>query len=72
MLPLQRLFDKYLLLINNRVAPCARVKEVIASRGVYIKVDLYFVTSITIKEIKLRILIKAVCIKVAVVLVVVC
>jgi hypothetical protein len=72
MSPLQRLSNKHLLLIDNRVAPGARVEEVIASKGVYTEVDLYFVTSMTIEEIELRISIRAVCIKVAVVSVVVC
>jgi hypothetical protein len=72
MSPLQGLSNEHLLLIDNRVALSARVEEVIAFKGVYIEVDLYFVTLMTIEEIELKILIKAVYIKVAVVLVVVC
>jgi hypothetical protein len=72
MLPLQELFNKHSLLMDNRVAPGARVEEVIASRSVYTKVDLYFVTSMTIEEIEIGISIRAACIEVAVVLVVVC
>jgi hypothetical protein len=58
--------------MDNGVAPGAGVEEVIASRGVYTEVDLYFVTSMTIEEIELGISIRAACIEVAVVSVVVC
>ena len=58
--------------MDSGVAPGARVEEVIAFRGRYTKVDLYFVTSATIEKVELGILIRASCIEVAVASVIVC
>jgi hypothetical protein len=54
MLPLQGLSNKHLLLKGDEVAPSARAEVVVASRGVYIEFNLYFATSVTIRELKLR------------------
>jgi hypothetical protein len=58
-LPLQKLFDKHSLLEGDKVAPSATAKEVIASRGLYTKADLYFAMPITVRELELRLSIRA-------------
>jgi hypothetical protein len=57
--PLQRLSNKHSLLEGDKVAPSARAKVVVASKDVYIKFNLYFATSVTIEELKLRLLTRA-------------
>jgi hypothetical protein len=54
MSPLQGLSNKHSLLKDNEVAPSARAEVVVASGGMYIEFDLYFATSVTIGELKLR------------------
>jgi len=55
MSPLQGLSDKHSLLEEDKVAPGATAKEVVVSRGLYTKANLYFATPITVKELKLGI-----------------
>jgi hypothetical protein len=59
MSPLQGLSDKHSLLEGDKVAPSAIAKEVIASKGLYTKANLYFATPITVEELKLRLSIRA-------------
>jgi hypothetical protein len=65
-LPLQRLFDKHLLLDKDKVAPSAITKEVVASKRLYTKANLYFATPITLRKLKLKLLTRALYIKTAV------
>jgi hypothetical protein len=55
MLPLQRLSDKHLMLERDKVAPSATAKEVVVSKRLYTKADLYFAMPMTVRKLKLRI-----------------
>jgi hypothetical protein len=59
MLPLQGLFNKHSLLEDDKVAPSTKAKVVVASGGVYIEFNLYFAMSVTIRELGLRLLTRA-------------
>ena len=65
--PLQGLSDEHLLLgKEDKVAPSAKDKEVVAIGKVYIKAALYLMTSVIVRELKPRILIRATYTKAAV------
>jgi hypothetical protein len=49
----------YSLLEGCKVAPSVIAKEVVASKGLYTKANLYFATSITVRELKLGLSIRA-------------
>jgi hypothetical protein len=59
MSPLQGLSDEHSLLEGDEVAPSATAEEVVVSRRLYTEADLYFATPMTVGELELGILTKA-------------
>jgi hypothetical protein len=54
---LQRLFNKYSLLKeNNKIVSDVRAEEVMVFKKVYTETDLYFIMSVIIEKVELRLL----------------